>query len=138
MINDAEKTNEVVVRMTSLHFLMRHSRKRKNDQNFWLAKRRYLGPQIKHREKTLDLVSLKQARAFSKSVSNGMLSPYLKMQPILTHLYSLYPRLYLVMIPCLSLTSGSSQVTSKLVEVSPVIRTFFGGPPGFSPSVTNC
>ena len=53
------------------------------------------------------------------------------------YLYSLYPRLYLVMIPCLSLTSGSSHVTSKLVEVKPVMRTLQGGPPGFSPSVTN-
>ena len=55
----------------------------------------------------------------------------------LAYLYSLYPRLYLVTMPCWSLWSGSSQVTSKLVEVSPVMRTFFGGPPGFSPSVTN-
>lgn len=56
---------------------------------------------------------------------------------IKTYLYSRYPRLYLVTIPWHILVSGSSQVTSKLVEVSPVILTFLGGPPGFSPSVTN-
>ena len=55
----------------------------------------------------------------------------------ITHLYSRYPRLYRVMMPWRSLCSGSSQVTSKLVEARPVMRTFRGGPPGFSPSVTN-
>ena len=56
----------------------------------------------------------------------------------LNYLYSRYPKLYLVMGPCNNRLSGSSQVTSKLVEEIPVIRTFLGDPPGFSPLVTNC
>ena len=48
-------------------------------------------------------------------------------------MYSRYPRLYLVTGPFINLFSGSSQVTSRLVEDNPVIRTLRGGPLGFSP-----